>query len=226
MTSVRNSFFRGLGLYIREVGFAFIHAQHICHDTFRIAKPFRNITNISLKRPAIDHSVWIAPNAIVTGSVRIYDYTSIWYGAVIKGDRHNVELHSSVVLGDKSVIQTVDKIDTDFPAAVLVGRNTLIGENCTLTSCRIGDNVHIHDNCVIGEGSVIEEKAIIAKGSVVLPGSYVKKQEYWEGNPAIFVRNTTSDELEETAELIYQKYHERLMHEEIVPTLGHERFID
>lgn len=38
------------------------------------------------KYPEIDDSVFIAPNAVITGDVKIAKDASIWYGTVIRGD--------------------------------------------------------------------------------------------------------------------------------------------
>ena len=36
--------------------------------------------------PKIDESVYLAPTAVVTGDVTIEEGTSIWFGAVVRGD--------------------------------------------------------------------------------------------------------------------------------------------
>jgi gamma-carbonic anhydrase len=42
--------------------------------------------NIFDKRPRIASNSWVAPSASVIGEVELWDKSSVWYGAVIKGE--------------------------------------------------------------------------------------------------------------------------------------------
>ena len=49
--------------------------------------------------PHIDHSTWIADNAQVMGAVSLAANTSVWFGAVIRGDTE------TITIGEGSNIQ-------------------------------------------------------------------------------------------------------------------------
>ena len=74
-------------------------------------------------------------------------------------------------------------------AKLFIGKNTVIGANCVLYSCHIGDDVVIGDKCVILEGAKIENAAQIAPGSVVPPGRLIPTKQLWGGNPCSFIKD-------------------------------------
>ena len=47
---------------------------------------------IGAKRPQVAESVWIAPNAIVIGDVRLAGNVSIWWNAVLRGDNDPISI--------------------------------------------------------------------------------------------------------------------------------------
>lgn len=76
-----------------------------------------------------------------------------------------------------------------------IGNYVTVGHGALLTSCTIGDNVLIGQGAIIQEGSIIESNSIVAAGAVVLPETLVPSGQLWAGNPAIFVRDVTDEEI-------------------------------
>ena len=70
-----------------------------------------------------------------------------------------------------------------------------IGHGALLTSCTIGNRALIGQGAVVQEGAEVGNQSIIAAGAVVLPGTVIPAQQLWAGNPAVFVRNVTDDEM-------------------------------
>jgi len=132
---------------------------------------------------------WIAPNATVIGEVQMRRFASVWYNAVIRGDINRVEINQFASIGENSVLHTAPSLPTGMNAKLHIGRNTVVGNDCTLYSCHIGDDVVIGDKCVILEGARIENGAQIAAGSVVPPGRLIPTKQLWGGNPCCFIKD-------------------------------------
>ncbi len=58
-----------------------------------------------------------------------------------------------------------------------------IGNQCSLYSCTIDDDVQVGFKSIILEGARIERGAIIAPNSVVPPGKLIPGGTYWGGSP-------------------------------------------
>lgn len=115
------------------------------------------------KKPRIGKDVFIAPTACVIGDVEIGEGTSIWYGAVIRGDRAKIRI------GKNTNIQDNVTMHADPESPLVIGDYVTVGHNAVVHGCTIGDD------CLIGMGSVILNDAHVQSGSVVASGSLVKE---------------------------------------------------
>jgi len=136
------------------------------------------------KKPKIDETVYIADSAEIIGDVEIGENSSIWHGAVLRGDSHYIKIGKNTSVQDNSVLHgTVDRFPT------IVGDNVSVGHNAIVHGCVIGNNciigmgsiilegAEIGDWCIIGACSVVTEGAKIPSESIVIgiPGKVVKK---------------------------------------------------
>ncbi len=115
------------------------------------------------KKPKIGKDVFIAPTACVIGDVEIGEGTSVWYGAVIRGDRAKIRIGKNTNIQDNVTLHA----DPDSP--LVVGDYVTIGHNAVIHGCTIGDD------CLIGIGAVILNDAHVQSGSVIASGSLVKE---------------------------------------------------
>lgn len=115
------------------------------------------------KVPKIGKNVFIAPTACVIGDVEIGEGTSIWYGAVIRGDRAKIRI------GRNTNIQDNVTLHADAESPLVIGDYVTIGHNAVIHGCTIGDD------CLVGMGSVILDDAHVQSGSVIASGSVVKE---------------------------------------------------
>lgn len=100
---------------------------------------------------------WIAPSATVIGEVQLRRFATVWYNAVIRGDINRVTINSFASIGENTVLHTAPSLPTGMSAQMTIGRNSVIGADCTLYSCQVGVDVVIGDKCVILEGAKIED---------------------------------------------------------------------
>jgi carbonic anhydrase/acetyltransferase-like protein (isoleucine patch superfamily) len=73
----------------------------------------------------------------------------------------------------------------------------LAGPGALLQSCTIEDNASIGAGAIVLEGALVERGASVGAGAVVHPGRRIPAGQLWEGNPAVFVRDLTKNELAE-----------------------------
>lgn len=132
-----------------------------------------------------DGDAWVAPDAHVIGKCVLGRDSSVWFGAVLRGD------NEAIVLGDRSNIQEHVVCHTDPGHPLVVGNGCTIGHRAILHGCRIGDNslvgmgaiilngAVIGENCLIGAGALVAEGKVIPPGSLVLgmPGKIVRTLE-------------------------------------------------
>jgi len=140
---------------------------------------------------------YVAPGADIIGDVFLDTDSSVWFGAVIRGDEEHIHI------GRGSNIQDVSILHTDPGAPLHVGERVTVGHRVMLHGCRIGDQ------SLIGIGSTILNHAVIGGHSIVGAHSLVTEGKSFPdgvlilGAPAKVVRELTADErtlLKESAE--------------------------
>jgi carbonic anhydrase/acetyltransferase-like protein (isoleucine patch superfamily) len=138
--------------------------------------------------PTIGAGVLVAPGAALVGDVQLGDDSSIWYGAILRGDL------ASIVVGARSNIQDGSVLHVADGTPCVVGDETVVGHRVMLHACRVGDG------CLIGMQSTILDEAVIGRGSVVGAGALVTQRTIIPphslvlGSPAKVVRRLTADD--------------------------------
>jgi len=122
--------------------------------------------------------VWIAPNATVFGDVNIGDDSSVWFGAVIRGDRDKISI------GEKSNIQDNCVIHCDPDVPVFIGTQVTVGHAAVVHGAKIGNCVLIGINSTVLNHVVIGNNCIIAANSVVPEGMKIPDNSIVKGTPA------------------------------------------
>jgi gamma-carbonic anhydrase len=138
---------------------------------------------------------FVAPNATVLGSVELGPGSSIWYGAVLRGDVNAIRVGARSNLQDNVVVHVArHTAGTNPPRPTVIGADTTVGHGATLHACTIGDGCLIGMGATVLDGAVVESGAIVAAGALVPPGSVVKTGTVWAGQPAKLLRPLESDE--------------------------------
>ena len=109
----------------------------------------------------IHPTAFIAPTASVMGDVTVGAETSIWYGAVLRGDM------ASITIGDRSNLQDGTIVHVDDGVPCLIGSRVGVGHRVILHGCTV------EDDCLIGMGSVLLNEVRIGTGSVVAAGAVI-----------------------------------------------------
>ena len=111
--------------------------------------------------PELAPSTWVAPGAFVIGKVHLGEGSSVWYGAVLRGDTEPIRIGARTNVQDGCVLHA----DPGFPATV--GEGCVVGHNAVVHGCEVGDG------CLIGMGATILNGAKIGAGSIVAAGAVV-----------------------------------------------------
>lgn len=147
------------------------------------------IKTISNKSPRISPSACIAENASIIGSVSVGADSSIWYGAVLRGD------YAPILIGEKTNVQDlcVLHVSPNRPLVledhVVVGHGALLHSCIVESNCLIGSGAILLDGCHIGAGSVVAAGCLIPAGTVIPSESLVM------GSPGKIVRQVSPDEI-------------------------------
>ena len=147
------------------------------------------LRSVNGKLPVIDGDAWLAPTSALIGDVYVAAEASIWYGAVLRGDRDRIEI------GHGSNIQDGVVVHGDPGRPTIVGQYVSVGHRAVLHGCTIGDNSLIGMSATILNGAEIGAQSLVAAGAVVLEGTIVPPRSLVAGVPAKVRRELTEDEI-------------------------------
>ena len=167
--------------------------------------------------PAIHPDAWIAPGAVVVGSVSIGRHSSVWYGTVLRADDDEISI------GDECNVQDLCCLHVDAGEPAVLADRVSVGHHATVHGATVGTGALVGIGAVVLGGAIIGEGSLIAAGAVVLPGTRVPDGVLFAGVPGKVVRelhDTDRERLRHT----WQSYVERAKrHQE---TQWHERMAD
>jgi carbonic anhydrase/acetyltransferase-like protein (isoleucine patch superfamily) len=107
------------------------------------------------QEPRIHPTAYIHPDAVVIGDVTIGAESSIWPGAVLRGD------DGGIVVGDRTSIQDNSVIHTTAEHPTRIGSDCVIGHIVHLEGCTI------EDRSLVGSGSLVLHRAVVRSGALV-----------------------------------------------------------
>ena len=138
--------------------------------------------------PRIGSGVYLARTAVVLGDVTLGDRSSVWYGAVLRGDINRIEVGEESNIQDNAVLHLAD----DFPC--IVGRRVTVGHSANVHACVVGDECLVGMGATILDGAVIGEQCLVGAHALVTPGTRIPPGSMVLGAPAKVVRPLTSEE--------------------------------
>jgi carbonic anhydrase/acetyltransferase-like protein (isoleucine patch superfamily) len=142
------------------------------------------------KTPVISETAFIADSADVIGDVEVGEFSSIWFSAVLRGDRNKIKIGSRTSIQDNVVIH-VDNVNE-----VQVGDYVSVGHGAVLHGCRIGSNVVIGMNSTVLNGADIGKNSIIGANALVPEGKKFPEKSLVIGVPGKVKREIEEAEIE------------------------------
>ena len=136
--------------------------------------PFRG------RSPRVHASAFVAPTATLIGDVEVGPESSVWFGAVLRGDHpeHGIRIGARTSIQDNCVVH----VSAEGPT--LVGDDVTVGHGAVFESCEIRHGALIGMNAVLLHHAIVGEEALVAALSVVPVGMRVPDRTLVAGSPA------------------------------------------
>jgi carbonic anhydrase/acetyltransferase-like protein (isoleucine patch superfamily) len=142
----------------------------------------------------------IVETAVVIAAVEMKRRSSIWFNAVVRGDR------DKIVIGEYSNIQDCSVVHTSMGFPTIVGDHVVVGHNVNLHGCIIGNNTLIGIGAILLDGCQIGENCMIAAGAVIPPGKKIPPNSVVMGNPCYIKRQITDKEIDNIKDISIRYY--------------------
>lgn len=132
---------------------------------------------------------WVARNATVVGDVTLGPKSSVFYGAVLRGDIARIVVGEGTNIQDNVIVHLADDLDAVIGSWCTIGHAAII-HACTIEDeCLIGMSATVLDGARIGARSIVGAGAVVTPRTVIPPGSMVL------GAPAKVVRPLKEEEM-------------------------------
>ena len=133
-------------------------------------------------------ALFVAGNATVVGDVTLGPQSSVFYGAVLRGDIARIVVGEGSNIQDNAVVHLADDLDAVIGAWCTIGHAAIVHACTVEDECLIGMGATVLDGARIGARSIVGANSLVPQGMIVPPGSMVY------GSPAKVVRPLRPDE--------------------------------
>lgn len=156
--------------------------------------------------PRLDATAYVVESATVVGDVTIGAESSVWFGAVVRGDIERIRIGARTNVQDNATLHVVGgKFGTTLGDGVTVGHNAVVH------GCTIEDGTLVGMGAIVLDGAVVGAESLVAAGALVPPGVVVPPRSLVLGSPGKVLRALTPDELDRirTSAANYVEYAKR-----------------
>jgi len=133
----------------------------------------------------------ILPGSHVLRDVELCENSSVWFNAVLRGDRGRIKIGKNSNVQDNCVIHSSPGLTLD------IKDNVSIGHGAVIHGCNIDENVIIGMNATVLNRAKIAKNSIVGAGSLVTEGKEFPEGSLIIGSPAKAVRKLSPEEIEE-----------------------------
>jgi len=121
--------------------------------------------------PRIDPSAYVHPDATVIGDVTIGPESTVWPGAVLRGDYGTITIGARTSVQDGTVVHATAETPTTVGDGCVIGHLVHL-EGCLLeASSLVGSGSVVLHNAVIGTGATVGANAVVTNNMIVPPGA-------------------------------------------------------
>ena len=147
--------------------------------------PAQMIGSLGDRVPVIDPQAWVAPGAVLVGSVRLGRGASVWYGSVLRADE------DEIVVGAECNIQDLCCLHVDPGQPVILADRVSLGHRAMVHGAQVGTGSLIGIGAIVLGGARIGAGTLVAAGAVVPPGRQIPAGVLVAGVPGRVVRELT-----------------------------------
>ena len=140
--------------------------------------------------PKVSPEAFVAETAALIGDVTVGRDSSVWFGAVIRGDNEPITVGEGTSIQDNAVLHT----EPGHP--LRVGNNVTVGHGAVVHCSAVGDNTLVGMGAILLDGAVIGKNCIIGAGAVVKENAVVPDGTMMVGVPAKPVKTLPPEYLE------------------------------
>lgn len=140
--------------------------------------------------PRLTERNWIADSAQVMGNVEMGPDSSVWFGAVVRGDTDLIRI------GQRTNIQDGSVLHADAGKPLHIGDDVTVGHMVMLHGCTVGDGSLIGIGAIVLNGAKIGKGCIVGAGALVTEGKEFPDGSMIIGSPAKAVRQLTPEQIE------------------------------
>ena len=141
--------------------------------------------------PRIHETAFVAESAQVIGDVEIRAESSVWFGAVIRGDVNTIGIGKYTNIQDNTIFHVFRDRFT-----IEMGDHVTVGHGVRLHGATIGSYCLIGIGAIVLDGVVMEEESMVAAGALVTPRTRIPRRSLMMGAPAKVARTLTDEDLE------------------------------
>lgn len=150
----------------------------------------RQISNVEPMMGKMPGGWFKASNAIVIDAVDVGVGSSVWFGAVIRGDI------APIKIGKYTNIQDLACLHIDPDAPNVIGDYVSVAHHALCHGDEVGDNCLIGMHAVLMGGSKVGEGCIIGAGAIVTENKVIPPRSLVMGIPGRVIRQVTDEEVE------------------------------
>lgn len=147
------------------------------------------------KRPTVDPSAYVAPNAVLCGDVSIGAGSRVLFGAVITADGGRVEIGNRCVVMEQALVRGRAGHGSRLGNHVLVGPHAHVNGATVDDEAFLATGVSVFPGARIGQGSEVRVNAVVQVNSVLSAGDIVPIGWVAVGDPAQLFGPDRHDEL-------------------------------
>jgi carbonic anhydrase/acetyltransferase-like protein (isoleucine patch superfamily) len=142
------------------------------------------------RKPQVDPTCFVAPNATVIGQVTIGRGASIWFNTVVRGDM------APITIGEDTNVQDLSMVHVDYGTPTVIGSRVVVGHRAIIHGATVGDD------CIIGMGAILLNRSRVGRNCIVAAGSVVREDfvvpdgSLVAGVPAVIKRPLAPEETE------------------------------
>jgi carbonic anhydrase/acetyltransferase-like protein (isoleucine patch superfamily) len=146
--------------------------------------------NVRHRPELVDPTAYIAPTAVVLGDVTIGAESSVWFGAVIRGDSEAIRIGRQTNVQDGCVLHADAGFACTLGERVTLGHGVIVHGATVEDECLIGMRAVVMNGAKIGKGSIVAVGSVVTEGTEIPPGSVAI------GQPATVKREVTDRDRE------------------------------
>ena len=124
--------------------------------------------------PRVSPDAFVAETAALIGDVTVGKDSSVWFGAVLRGDVEPITVGEGTSIQDNCVLHTEKGHPLTVGSNVTVGHGAIVHCSCVGDNTLVGmgavllDGAVIGKNCIIGAGAVVKEHAVVPDGTMMV----------------------------------------------------------